>query len=94
MTRPRDDRRYVWRLDVEYPVDEDGVRLPPGCTCSEFDPEHTMAEHMAYCAARYGWPLVRDYLSAGGAARRAQLLRDAGATVYVVRSHPVQFPVA
>ena len=86
MTTDQNRRVYLYRLDVEYPpadFENDAMR--------EWVADH---EQNLPWPSRFHWPSARMYLSRTAAHGRADLLRSYGATVTVVRSHPVTFPPA
>jgi hypothetical protein len=83
---------YVYRLDVTYPPgsQEPGWE-PPGWDALESDTDWFVDR---YDEMRWvGWPQNRLYLSPRGAKRRADLLCKYGATVEIVRSMPVEWPL-
>jgi hypothetical protein len=78
---PKMKRRYLWRLDVQYPPHRP-------CSCDALG-----GPHDPFCDSHKGWPRAKVFQSVGGANRRAALLRMWGCTVDIERSHPIEWPI-
>ena len=77
---------HVWHLDVEYPPTEP---WPKGCVPGNEASYAWAEEHDGH----FWFPRHTRYLSERTANKRAALLRTYGATVTVVRSNPVTYPI-
>jgi hypothetical protein len=88
--------RYVYRLDITYPPnsfpfreDWDPAWHPNGYTPT---PVNEMGRRWDLAIAAFEWPRERVFLSQSGAEHRADVFRQYGATVTVVRSNPITWP--
>lgn len=82
---------YAYRLDVTYPAgshDAEGHPIP-----GWEPPDWNSGTGEGFTFTReFRWPKAKPYLSRGGAAERARILRQYGATVRIVRSNSITWP--
>lgn len=80
---------YLYRLDIVYPVgshDENGWPVP-GWRPADWPDERFIDRY----TGTFRWPRQKTFRSAMGAERRADLFRDYGCIVRVVRSKAVEW---